>query len=418
MISRNYTLVELKKRISICKERLDALKDEGFSFSNDIYNDLESLKNEIMQPTLRHRIWVKKNQVFVGIASIVFILTAIYLLYPTDLIGNRMTITVDNIYDGMIINESFSITGTASYTNEQIQTIQVKIDEKPWENATGTVQWSYLLNVDNILNGYHVLSFQCTDGQTDSVRINKTIVIQKESTQDRIPTVAILHPSDEASDLTGVVFINGTASAVHGEIQEIKIRFDNNPWITIANASTIWHYSWETTALTNGYHQISVQCSDTKSNSSIISIGVYIFNTHEPVIPPFPENGYFQLYIPPSNIVLKPNITYEQIGYYRGRVVSNNIRSRQPVYMTFEIDYKPDYLNVILPKDTIVTNPDEVLNNFSLFVEVTEEADMNRVIPLSLKCIFTIADPQINPFIATIGEQSYIYDIFFYTGQW
>ena len=72
MKKRNRNIFEIKRGILKCKKRLDALKNQGFIFSQDIYDDLDAFKERLLQASLIHRIW-KKLYILAGIICILLI---------------------------------------------------------------------------------------------------------------------------------------------------------------------------------------------------------------------------------------------------------------------------------------------------------------------------------------------------------
>ena len=72
MSKRNRNIVQIKRKISEDKKRLDRLKNQGFIFSPRIYNDLNKLKEKILQVSLAHRIWNKKLQISAVIIGFFF----------------------------------------------------------------------------------------------------------------------------------------------------------------------------------------------------------------------------------------------------------------------------------------------------------------------------------------------------------
>ncbi len=70
MKKRNRNIFEIKRGILKCKKRLDALKNQGFIFSQDIYDNLDLLEKKIIESSLIRQIWNKKLPLFAGIIII------------------------------------------------------------------------------------------------------------------------------------------------------------------------------------------------------------------------------------------------------------------------------------------------------------------------------------------------------------
>ncbi len=421
MKDRDHHHVVLKKRISACKKRLEKLKKEGFVFSNDIYTDLESLKNKILEPSLSHRISRKKRQITIGIISILFLFVIVYIL--SNIIPPIMKISVDNIYDSMIIDETFTINGTASHSNGKIQSIQVIIDKNLPENATikiidtgsvlwsyeMNVDWSYELNVDNIINGPHTITFQCIDGQTSPVSINRNIVIKKKEPEISKPTIMIDYPT-HLSTVKGIINIYGNASSDNGQIQQVEIQFDGGENITVFNGSANWSYNWDTKTVNNTIHSISVRCYDnnrTPSDTYLIYVTVENPLNQTFLWPDITGKDVFQMYIIENDELMEPNKTYFVTGYHRkikGFLFTDT-------YSYLEISKKPEWLIVSLPEQPIVTPPDYEKYTFQIEISITDDA------PKNVKTSFTITSNYGRP-NQVIFLNNMPYDIDINTGQW
>lgn len=424
MKKRNRNIFEIKRGILKCKKRLDALKNQGFIFSQDIYDNLDLLEKKIIESSLIRQIWNKKFPLFAGIIIIFSIIMLLNNFYPSQLpdgfglnetkIKEIMDIAVNNVHNGTVITENITITGTASYPNGNILSVHVKIDEGIWENATGTNQWYYQLYIDELSDGNHTLSFRCFDGKDFSI-IERKILIDKRPILENAPTVTIHYPNNNGDDISGIKNINGTATAGVGEIQKVEIQFDGSDWITVTGKTT-WQYNWDTKTVENGLCYISVRSYDNESQSKIDQIIVNVDNPPpEPIviIPDIEGDDTFQLYIFESNEVMKPNETYTMQGFHRKKEGLIEIFPKDTL-IRLEVTNKYDWLTVSLPDQPIVTPPDYVLYNFSIDISITDDAPMN------IRGKFTITStygPRIR-FDRDLLLNQIPHDIEFYTGQW
>ena len=421
MKKRNRNIFEIKRGILKCKKRLDALKNQGFIFSQDIYNNLDLLEKKIIESSLIRQIWNKKLLLFAGIIIIFSIIMLLNNFYPPLLpdgfglnetkIKEIMDIAVNNVHNGMVITENITIIGTASYPNGNILSVHVKIDEGIWENATGTNQWYYQLYIDELSDRNHTLSFRCSDGKDFSI-IERKILIDKRPIPENAPTVTIHYPNNNGDDISGIKNINGTATAGVGEIQKVEIQFDGSDWITVTGKTT-WQYNWDTKTVENGLCYISVRSYDNESQSKINQIIVNVDNPppeHKVIIPDIEGVNTFQLYIFGSDEVMKPNETYTGQGFHRKK---EEIFSRDTL-IRLEVTNKYDWLTVSLPDQPIVTPPDYVLYNFSIDISITDDALMNRRGKFTITA--TYGKPWKFYFVSLLNQIDY--DIDFFTGQW
>lgn len=156
---------------------------------------------------------------------------------------------------------------------------------------------------------------------------------------------------------------------------------------------------------------------DKESHSDIVQIHVTVHNDDEPdnqiELPPFSDGGYFQLFIPSNNELIKPDRTYIVQGFHRKKEGLIEIFSRDTL-IRLEVTNKYDWLTVSLPDQPIVTPPDYVLYNFSIDISITDDAPMNR------RGKFTITATYGEPFkfYFDLLLNQIPYDIDFFTGQW
>ena len=422
MKKRNRNIFEIKRGILKCKKRLDALKNQGFIFSQDIYDNLDLLEKIIIESSLIRQIWNKKLPLFAGIICIMSIIIAITVIPPkngeieptiNNLMDGEMVLIINNLPGGMIIEEDYCIDGSANHSNGNIVSVQVRIDEGNCDHANGTSQWYYWLLINDLSNGHHNLSFKCWDSEKYSDIIYKAIYISEVVR----PVVTIHNPLNEEKNLKGIVTINGTATAGSGEIQRVEIQFDGSDWITVTGKTT-WQYNWDTKTVENGTCYISVRSYDNESQSKINQIIVNVDNPppeYEVIIPDIEGDNTFQLYIFESNEVMKPNETYTMQGLHRKKEGLIEIFSRDTL-IRLEVTNKYDWLTVSLPDQPIVTPPDYIVYNFSIDISITDDEPMNRRGKFTITA--TYGDPIPIRFYFDLFLNQIHYDLDFYTGQW
>jgi len=415
MKSKKYHIFKIKKRVSECKKRLDVLKDRGFIFPTDIYEELEEIKTRIIQPSLMHQIGNKKGQIS---AMVIFIIVTSVILnnIPPDddiIIPPLFDLTINNIEDDIIINENYLINGTASYRNGFISAVQIKIDDNDWKNVTGTENWSYKLDADNMTQGYHLLLFRCMSESENSSYTTRTIFVDNIA---NMPTVSMLYPVSSGEDLSGIININGTASGKKRNIKQVEIRFNGGPWYNTTGKEE-WAYNWLTTENMNGQNVIEVRSYDGIQYSEIIETRIIVYNENEPLIPNFEGKNYYQLYIPPSGFLLRPNITCDLDVYHRGRQVPGVLKSRIPVKTHLEINTEHDWLEITLSEESFTTYPTNEINNLTIRISINENAPMDHKIPITISYSYGIFDSGKYPILKRVQTAKPL-DTYFFTGQW
>jgi hypothetical protein len=509
MRENNHYLGQIKKRISNCKKRLDALNDQGYTFSKEIYDDLTSFETKIKRLTLCHRLWNKKRPMFAGIIGVLAIIVIIsqipnpinpkveikvnmedgtiissnsfingsashsengnirvevrindgpweiangttewsYELNKDDLSGGINTIyfkclgeetdfiivkrsihliyvDVDDLKDGEIISSNQTIKGTASHSENGSTRVEVMIKDREWEIANGTTEWSYELNIDDLEDGEHTLYFKCVSDEIESEIIQRKITIQRIIPS---PSVKILNPSD-GEIVSGVINVNGTATAGIGDIQKVEIRFNGEDfWYnatvdeTVASARTInWRKNWDTTNLRNGSCLVEVRSYDIKNHSDIVQISVIISNDENSNESnnnfTMPEIGdkRFQIYIPNRrDLLLKPNETYTIEGYHR-----QNKDFILDIHTTLYVaEDTPEWLVVSIPDQTIITPPDNRVYTFPVLISITDDAPKDHFGVFTIKATYGVSWIMNRDWLSFF-QLNTDFDLAIYTGQW
>lgn len=438
MKKSRYTGLRLKRKISECKKRLHNLKIQGFTFSSDIYDDLDSLEKKILQQSIFGKIWKEKIPIIAGIISILLVAFTFSVFYPdpfgstvkTDLI-KPMNLSVTNLVNGTIINESTMIMGTAEQPDGEISIVQIKIDDNEWEKANGTNYWNYTLSLDTLSQGNHSFQIRCYNGEKHKT-IKRFITIKKKNTKQTSVQITDPHWGDTISV---PAIIKGTATAENQDIQSVKIRFNEGKWIT-AEGTHNWSYKWSNTNFVKDneeVYSIEVKSVTNESESEIQKILVIVTKNkeREAKLPPFEKGEYFQWYAPP-NVIPKPNQEYELKIYYRQRTVENILPSRNPITIEIQgVKNKDDYLTVSVPQKKISTIPDNNTYNYSYTVSLSEDAFNDELSifsvvityhtdSLPIKTLYNIIKGIDNIFPTNLLNKSFGYtvDVFIIPGRW
>ena len=94
---------------------------------------------------------------------------------------------------------------------------------------------------------------------------------------NRLPSVTLANPS-EGQKLGGLVQINGTADDIDIlDTLAVRLKFDGGTWMDV-QGNYSWLYSWDTTAVSNGPHTISVQAFDLTDYSAPVTVNVTVDN--------------------------------------------------------------------------------------------------------------------------------------------
>lgn len=185
--------------------------------------------------------------------------------------------------EGDTISGTVTISGNASDPdgNETLIRVEVRIDPRSWENATGTTSWNYDWDTTTVPNGQHILYARSDDGKDYSEEISITVTV--DNPINNPPTVSIYSPSEGAT-ISGTITISGTASDPDegDSVEKVEVKIDGGSWIT-ASGTTSWSCNWDTTTVSNGQHTIYARSYDGEDPSNIVSRSVTVDN---PIAPP------------------------------------------------------------------------------------------------------------------------------------
>ncbi len=188
-------------------------------------------------------------------------------------------------YIGILLFESSN--NNLIYHNNFINNVNQAYDDgdNTWDNGypSGGNYWS---DFDEPSEG-------AWDNNSDGIA-DSPYYIPSGSNQDRYPlinpwnmtinqrpTVNIAFPFN-GSTVNGTIIVNGTANDTDNTIQKVEIKIDNGSWM-IANGTTSWNYSWDTTTVSNGNHTIYARSYDGEDYSTIVQVNVTVNNI---ILPP------------------------------------------------------------------------------------------------------------------------------------
>lgn len=75
------------------------------------------------------------------------------------------------------------------------------------------------------------------------------------------PPICSIAAPDPGSTISGFYVIIGTAYDLDGTVERVEIRIDEGPWIQV-NGTTSWSYTWSTTTVSDGWHNIQARSFD------------------------------------------------------------------------------------------------------------------------------------------------------------
>lgn len=382
MKKKKYSSFEVRRRISRCKKRLRNLKIQGFTFSDDIYDDIDRIEEEIHQHTMLSQIKKRKTFIIIAIFFMLLISTiAIILFWPNEISEEKIAIDIINAFEDMEITKSLPINGTASIeetSSFKIQNlnVQFRIDNhsienatiKIRENATNILDWSFFLDISKLNNGEHSFSVICFFNENFSNIKNITLKLDKPR-----PQVSITYPEDGDIDLNGKINISGFAIAEFNEIQKVNIFIDGEKNEISVFKNENWFYLWNTFEVDNGPHTISVRSYDGEKWSKNFTINFTVFNLENWILPDFEGSQIFQFVIRDIKHVMLPGINYTMYGAHRCK--NEHYFLSKSIHSYLEFPNRPDWLIIYLEDNYFVTPRNGKINYFTFNISITNNAE-------------------------------------------
>ena len=144
-----------------------------------------------------------------------------------------------------------TISGNSSDVDSDVINVEVKIDnDGSWQEATGTLDWTYLFDTTNVTDGNHVIYAKAYDG------IHYSEVISLKVRIDNPPVVII----NEESQTVNTSSFQMSWSTNATDIQYYEVKISGNQWINVGtNTSHTFILSEEKNTLyvrgvDNGYN--------------------------------------------------------------------------------------------------------------------------------------------------------------------
>lgn len=200
--------------------------------------------------------------------------------YPNSL----PTADITDPIEGEEVNKTVVITGTSSDSDGVVHTVEIKIDDGPWQNAIKlTTDWStWSFNWDSSLysDGIHKIKARVIDDE-EAKSIPVEIEVEVNNVGNTPPSVNVVsHNSGEEVD--GPVFIRGESSDEDGNVNVVELQIDEGAWQLVTDTGmnyTTWEFNWDTTLYPNGAHNILIRATDNElATSNIYPLGLIVNN--------------------------------------------------------------------------------------------------------------------------------------------
>ncbi len=186
---------------------------------------------------------------------------------------SHLNVTITYPPANEILNGTKILQGNTNST-VSIQRVDIKIDNGPWLEATGTTNWTYLWNTKEAGNGNHILYARAYDGMVYS-----SIASVMTEVYNNHPSLLSITKPQENQTIKGKTTIQGWATDKDGNttIQRVELRVDVGGWATVLG-TTVWLYELNTSMLANGYHTLEARAYDGFAYSESYGLVVKVDN--------------------------------------------------------------------------------------------------------------------------------------------
>ncbi|HUR68120.1 MAG TPA: Ig-like domain-containing protein [Candidatus Thermoplasmatota archaeon] len=189
-------------------------------------------------------------------------------------VNNAPVLGVTAPVDGMnaTLGAFIDVRGTASSAPGTTLTVELSIDDAPWEPAEGASEWSYPWNTSGLSAGDHTFQARASDGANVALsQVRRVHLVEAAPPEpDEPPLLDILSPSEGAT-VAGLVNISGTASDPDGTKPTVEINLDDSGWRNVtARVGGAWWYHWLPDGAAPGPHLIEVRASDAASSVTVM----------------------------------------------------------------------------------------------------------------------------------------------------
>lgn len=179
-------------------------------------------------------------------------------------INQAPNVTIDRPREGRTVAGEVDVVGVADDRENNIDRVEVRIDDGPWQEAVGTSSWIFNWNTTKVKDGNHTVTVRVNDGgpaPADTDQVNVTV----SNSRDDPPSLRVDEPEAGAS-VSGTVNVTGSAHDPEGALQQVQVRVDDGRWQTARGASS-WFLRWDSTSVPDGNHTIAVRADDGKTRT-------------------------------------------------------------------------------------------------------------------------------------------------------
>jgi parallel beta-helix repeat protein len=195
--------------------------------------------------------------------------------------GNPLSLEITYPAELSLIFSTVNITGNASSKGSKIITVEIRVGEDEWDQATETsddwATWHYEMNTTLIPDGWYFINARALTTHHE-YRISLKVFVDNIGNK---PPAITLTSHATGDEVNGTIILEGTAFDYDGVLEYVEVKIDMDEFNRAQNPNgnwSIWNMEIDTTAYPNGTHNVSIKAMDNSSESMIIRIELVFVN--------------------------------------------------------------------------------------------------------------------------------------------
>ncbi|MBI3009892.1 MAG: cellulase family glycosylhydrolase [Candidatus Omnitrophica bacterium] len=169
------------------------------------------------------------------------------------------------------------VTVSAQVSDDQgVTAVIYRVDGGPAQSMVhvGAEIWEATWDTTATPDGSHILAVEATDTTGLTGAASQPVTVQNAS--DQLPTVSIQSPAS-GIQVSGAVLIQANATD-DLQVMGVSYRIDGGPIQLMSLINGTWQASWDSTAVANGLHSITVEVTDSANQTVSSSVDVDVRN--------------------------------------------------------------------------------------------------------------------------------------------
>ena len=187
----------------------------------------------------------------------------VWFVVDNEVTDGAPSVRIHTPRSGDTVSGILAVRGAATDPEGVVRAVEVRVDEGPWQPASGAANWSFGLDTRALPNGVHRVQARASDGAQWSDADTVWFVVENAA-PDRAPTTRIERPADGAT-VAGLFVVAGTAEDDLG-VRAVRVSVDGGrSWKNVTptgNQSAYWRLVVDSTTLPNGETDVLARAWD------------------------------------------------------------------------------------------------------------------------------------------------------------